>query len=454
MKTDIKSILHQLGETITAELDASNDRAVSAEKNTSRLLNGLIALVEVSRSSDAKSSGSSSSIVPKKDLPTTTKCELHRRSKISDEIFFQTLSMEWQSAEVFKSSLLLVGVKVGLGTVYNRMRKLSDAFPDMIESAPAPARWRLREPQYDDRDRTLDGQSSRKPLRNLKLGPSHKNPRNMRPGAITDVRERIADLPPPTQIFKPTLYHGNCFEVMKRLKDGSIDLILVDPPYGTTGLNIDPKINLSDLWAEYRRVVKPTGTIAMFGSLPFSATLIVSAMDLFKYDLVWIKNNVTQSLQAANRPLKQHEDILIFSCGTTIQKSRSARRYTYNPVGQCSGGIKKVSPGKSTAYLANVKHKHGLEYESTTNNPRTTLYCPKDLNGIHQFQKPLDLLEYLIRTYSNEGDIVLDSFVGSGSTCIAAMRSGRQSIGIEMCDIHFHSAQQRVDCWLSRCEAQ
>jgi site-specific DNA-methyltransferase (adenine-specific) len=268
---------------------------------------------------------------------------------------------------------------------------------------------------------------------------------DMPPAAITDVRERIAATTPPQQMFAPAIHRGDCFEAMKSMADGSVDLILTDPPYSTTLLDIDPVIDVAALWAEYRRIIKPTGTIVMFGSQPFTSRLIWEARDLFKHDLVWIKNRATASLQARNRPLKQHEDVLVFTPGTTIQAARTSRRYTYNALGQTSAGLRKVSKGTQSTHLHHVTHNPGREYEGTTNNPRTTLYCPKETGGLHPFQKPLDLLEYLIRTYSNEGDLVLDTFMGSGGTCVAATRSGRRSIGIEMSEKYYRVARKRVE---------
>ncbi|MFN3678054.1 MAG: DNA-methyltransferase [Sphingomonas pseudosanguinis] len=320
--------------------------------------------------------------------------------------------------------------------------KLAAELPDMIEEAADPVRWRLRSPSYIKpvADTLKKARLSAKGRRSEPAAPANDMP----PAAITDVRERVLAETPPMQMFAPVLHHANCFDAMKSIPDGSIDLILTDPPYATTGLDIDPLIDLTALWAEYRRIVKSTGTIIMFGSQPFTSRLVWEARDLFKHDLVWIKNRATGSLQARNRPLKQHEDVLIFSMGTTIHRERSARRYAYNALGQASAGMKKISMGKHSAYLHDVKHYPGRVYEGTTNNPRTTLFCSKDKGNLHPFQKPLDLLEYLIRTYSTEGDTVLDTFMGSGGTCVAAMRSGRRAIGIEMTAKYFRVAKERI----------
>lgn len=444
MTQPIHDILTQLGAAITAQLEIANDRAASAEIEYARLRDGLRALV----GGDAHNAPSPANDVA--DIPSiepVAKADpvgngARNRSQISDESFLTALTSDWQGAHAIRKALISAGVKVAYGTVYQRMAKLAGAFPDMIEEAVEPVRWRLRSPSYIE-PVTDAPKRTRKPAKALRSKPVAPV-KGMPPAAITDVRERVAAATPPMQMFSPTLHHGDCFEAMKSIADGSVDLILTDPPYSTTGLDIDPRIDLTALWAEYRRIIKPTGTIIMFGSQPFTSRLVWEARDLFKHDLVWIKNNATGSLQARNRPLKQHEDVLVFSMGTTIQQRRSSRRYTYHAMGQESAGLRKVSEGKHSTYLHNVTHNAGRVYEGTKNNPRTAVFCPKDKDDQHPFQKPLDLLEYLIRTYSNEGEVVLDSFMGSGSTCVAAMRAGRRSIGIEMTEKYFLVAEKRT----------
>lgn len=444
MTQPIHDVLNQLGAAITAQLNAANDRAALAEIEYARLRDGLRALV----GGDAPSASA-----PANDIADITAIEpapkadpvgdgARNHSQSSDEPFLTALTSDWQGAHAIRKVLLSSGLKVAYGTIYKRMAKLAGAFPDMIEEAVEPVRWRLRSPSYIKpvADTLKKARLSAKGRRSKPVATANDMP----PAAITDVRERVAAATPPIQMFSPVLHHANCFDAMKSIADGSIDLILTDPPYSTTGLDIDPRIDLTALWTEYRRIIKPTGTIIMFGSQPFTSRLMWEARDLFKHDLVWIKNNATGSLQARNRPLKQHEDVLVFSAGTTVQQRRSSRRYTYHPLGQESAGLRKVSKGKHSAYLRNVTHNAGRVYEGTKNNPRTTVFCPKDKDDLHPFQKPLDLLEYLIRTYSSEGDVVLDSFVGSGSTCVAAMRSGRRSIGIEMTEEYFRVAEKRM----------
>lgn len=446
MTQPIHDILTQLGAVIATQLDAANDRAARAEADYAHLCEGLRMLVGVgpqpaTTPANDVLDAATSAIAAKPD-PVDDAAQ--SRMTIPDQPFLDALTSTWQGAHAIRKAMSAAGLKVAYGTVYKRMAKLTATFPDMIEAAvEQPAGWRLRVPAYvEPALNVANPMSSPKKVRAAKRPPPAND---MPPAAITGVRERVAAELPPQQIFMPTLQRGDRFEAMKSMADGSVDLILTDPPYSTTGLDIDPTIDLTALWAEYRRIIKQTGTIVMFGSQPFTSRLVWEARDLFKHDVIWIKNRATQSLHARNRPLKQHEDILVFSTGTTIHESRSPRRYTYHALGQTSAGMKKISKGKHSTYLHDVKHYPGREYEGTTNNPRTTLFCPKDEQRLHPFQKPLDLLEYLIRTYSNEGDVVLDTFMGSGGTCVAAMRAGRRSFGVEMTDKYYRIAQMRVE---------
>jgi len=445
MTQPIHDILNQLGVVISAQLEAANDRAVSAEADYARLCDGLRKLVGVdARPASVPANDLSDAVAPATAIAKADPVgdAAPRRTTIPDQPFFDALTSTWQGAHAIRNAMSASGLKVAYGTIYKRMAKLTAAFPDMIEATAEPAGWRLRVPTYVE-PVSKEAKSKRPPAK-ARASETPPPANDMPPAAITNVRERVTAEAPPQQMFAPMLHRGDCFEAMKSMADGSVDLILTDPPYSTTGLDIDPSIDLTALWAEYRRIIKATGTIVMFGSQPFTSRLVWEARDLFKHDLIWIKNRATQSLQARNRPLKQHEDILVFSTGTTIQESRSSRRYAYHALGQTSAGLKKVSESKPCNYLRDVKHNPGREYEGTTNNPRTTLFCAKDEGHLHPFQKPLDLLEYLIRTYSREGDVVLDTFMGSGGTCVAATRSGRRSIGIEMTDQYFDVAEKRI----------
>lgn len=444
----IQIILEQLGATIAAQISAANDRAEAAETEFARWQTALRSLIgEMPRKEPLAAANDALDVPAPEVAPVATNV----RTGIADQVFLDALTAEWQSAHAIRKALIVSDHGVAFGTVYKRMEKLTATFPDRIEATVEPARWRLRAPNSSEKIGADNLVTLSRPVKSSKPGQKQKKslplpvPANdMPPSVITDVRARIVGEPAPAETFAPDLRHADCFEVMKSMADGSVDLILADPPYNTTGLDIDPKIDLTALWTEFRRIVKPTGTIILFGSQPFTSRLVCEASDLFKYDLVWLKNRATQAFQARNLPLKQHEDILVFSLGTTISANRTNRRYTYNALGQRSAGMLVVSKGKHSAYLRNIKHNPGRQYEGTTNNPRSTLYCPKDKRGLHPFQKPLPLLEYLIRTYSNEGEIVFDPFVGSGSTCVAALQTGRRSIGVEATRKYSAIAEHRV----------
>ena len=442
MTQPIHDILQQLGTALTAHLDAANDRAVAAETEYARLRDGLRALVGGEPAAHKNiAAAATPELATAKPKANPGEKNGRRRSTIPNEPFFDALTFEWQSAHTLRNAMIASGVKVAFGTVYKRMKRLAVDFPHQIEREAKPDRWRLRVPTGADKDSASMTVTSKPAPTLTKMTPPANE---MPPSAITNVPALVAAEPAARELFRPSLHHGDCFEVMKSIPDNSVDLILVDPPFGLTGLKIDPLIDLDAMWAAYRRIITPTGTVVAFGSQPFSSRLVCGAPDLFKHDLIWIKNRATGALQARNRPLKQHEDILVFSAGTTIQANRSSRRYTYNPLGQRSAGIRVASAGTQSTHLRNVKHNPGRQFEGTTNNPRTSLFCPKDGN-LHPFQKPVAILEYLIRTYSDEGDVVLDSFLGSGSTCVAAMKAGRRSIGIETDADHFAAAAKRIN---------
>jgi DNA modification methylase len=273
----------------------------------------------------------------------------------------------------------------------------------------------------------------------------HPEPRD-NASAIADISSA-----PKMQTGDATIYQGDCLEVMKTLPDDSVDLILADLPYGTTGLNIDRPLPLDELWAEYRRIIKkPHGNIVLFGSQPFTSKLVNSAEDIFRHSLVWEKNKPTGFQHASAKPLKRHEDILVFSCGVNISEKRTKRRATYNPQGVIQV-TKKAQGVSKVTYLSKAVRGHtaGADYVGLTNCPDDIIRIGKDkrVKGkeTHPFAKPVALLEYLIRTYSNAGEVVLDNTMGSGSTGVAALNTGRQFIGIEMNAKWFDVARQRIE---------
>lgn len=229
-----------------------------------------------------------------------------------------------------------------------------------------------------------------------------------------------------------SLYHGDCLEAMKSLGDSSVDCIICDLPYGTTNAPWDVLIPFEHLWSQYERVIKNDGAIVLFGSEPFSTKLRASNLSLYRYDWIWEKNIATQFLDANRKPLKSHETISVFS------KSQSR----YFPQGLVEVDSKgKMRAGKE----GDLYHKCDAPYDSKwTNYPRSVLHFDVDAKKEHPSQKPLELLRYLVKTYTEPGDLVLDNTMGSGSTGVACEQTGRMFVGMEMNDEYFRLSCRRI----------
>ena len=261
------------------------------------------------------------------------------------------------------------------------------------------------------------------------------------------------------------LHHGDCLEVMSSIPDGSVDLILADLPYGTTdrsgkkGSRIfkwDSVLALDKLWDHYKRVLKPNGTVVLTADQPFTSQLVLSNLDWFKYEWIWKKSRTTGFFTANYRPMKCTEDVLVFSEGGAAAASDKSGRgnMTYNPQGLIEKRVKKRNSRKRLGKLLgneefvgkNNKMLGNSEYEQKfTNYPNEILEFAIETGTIHPTQKPVTLMEYLIRTYSNEGETVLDNVMGSGTTGVAAVRSGRSFIGIELEEEFFTVAEERIN---------
>ena len=227
------------------------------------------------------------------------------------------------------------------------------------------------------------------------------------------------------------LGHGDCLELMKTIPDGSVDLILTDPPYGTTACKWDSVIPFEPMWAELRRVIKPNGAIVLFGSQPFTTALNSSNIENYRYEWVWIKPNTTGFQLAKKRPMKKHELISVFYC----------KQPTYNPQGLKPYGKinKRGSIGENWSDVKSNKY-----IQEFTNYPTQLLEFGYDKEKFHPTQKPVALLEYLIKTYTQENEAVLDFTMGSGSTGVAAKNTNRKFIGIELDQDYFEIAKKRI----------
>ena len=228
------------------------------------------------------------------------------------------------------------------------------------------------------------------------------------------------------------LGHGDCLELMKDIPDASVDLILCDLPYGTTRNKWDSVIPFPPLWAHYHRVCKPSAAIVLTAGQPFSSALVMSNPDAFKYQWTWVKTKITGVLNAKRMPVRKHEQVLVFSRGQT----------TYNAQGlRCKGTVTKQG-GNSDNY----GERSAAEYvQEWTNWPRDVLEVASEGKPVHPTQKPVALMEYLIRTYTDEGDTVLDNCMGSGTTGVACVNLGRRFIGIEKDERYFQIAKERIE---------
>jgi site-specific DNA-methyltransferase (adenine-specific) len=245
-----------------------------------------------------------------------------------------------------------------------------------------------------------------------------------------------------------TLYEGDCLELMKHIPDKSIDAIITDPPYGTTACKWDSVIDFKLMWEQLNRIIKPNGAILLFGSEPFSSALRMSNIKNYRYDWYWKKSKAGLFQHAKNRPMKAIETISVFSLAKWGHKSQVKNRLVYYPQGVKSIGEKTVTKNFNAGGIATERpNQVGKKYESFTGLPNDFLEYPNIVGKsvIHPTQKPVLLMEYLIKTYTNEGETVLDFTMGSGTTGVACVNTKRNFIGIEKDDNYFKIAKKRID---------
>lgn len=255
-----------------------------------------------------------------------------------------------------------------------------------------------------------------------------------------------------------TIYNEDCLVGMKRIPDGSIDCIICDLPYGKltdkTRARWDVDLDYNALFMEYRRLIKPNGVICLHGNEPFSSFLRMGMIDIYKYDIKWIKSKTTGFANANYRPMNKYEDIMVFSFANASAGGKS-NPMTYNPQGLVvSGKVKKNSSkrqglvGRSTNNLGsgNSLLNDNTEYvQKFTNYPSNVVHFSNPEKYFHPTQKPLELVRYLVKTYSNEGDLVLDNCIGSGTTAVACVKENRHFIGFELDKNFFDLAVERVN---------
>ena len=230
------------------------------------------------------------------------------------------------------------------------------------------------------------------------------------------------------------MYHGDCLDIMPNLPDNSVDLILADLPYEITAASFDVLIPFEPLWEQYNRIAKTNAAMVFTASQPFTTALIYSNLKNFRYEWIWEKPQGTNPMAAKVQPLKSHENIVVFY----------RKRPTYNPQMTLStpyGGFKSTKKKLGEVYGdLNSEHRDNPE---GTRYPKTVLRFKQE-KGLHPTQKPVPLMEYLIKTYTNEGDVVLDNVFGSGTTGVAAKKTGRGFIGIEKDENYFNEGEQRI----------
>lgn len=231
-----------------------------------------------------------------------------------------------------------------------------------------------------------------------------------------------------------TLHFGDCLDVMPTLPDQSVDMVLADLPYGTTACSWDSVIPLEPLWKQYRRICR--GPVVLFAQSPFDKALGVSNLAELRYEWIWEKTHATGHLNAKKSPMKAHENVLVFY----------REQPTYNPI-KTTGHLRKTATkrgDKTDVYGAQTFDK--ITYDSTERYPRSVLLFPSDKqkSKLHSTQKPVALCEYLIRTYTNEGDVVLDNCMGSGTTGVACANTNRRFIGIESDLKYYEIAVERL----------
>jgi DNA modification methylase len=239
------------------------------------------------------------------------------------------------------------------------------------------------------------------------------------------------------------LWNGDCIEIMRSIPGSSVDLILCDLPYGTTACKWDEVIPFECLWEQYNRISKENTTVVLFGKEPFSSKLRLSNLSNFKYDWIWVKDRSSNYINSKFQPLNNYETISVFNkMACTYSKKGNM---PYNP----QGLVKLDTPKKklrSTARVPELYHSNPNvdTYQEYENYPKAIISFPLERKTIHPTQKPVALLEYLIRTYTQENDLVLDNCMGSGSTGVAALNTGRKFIGIELNPTYCDMADRRI----------
>lgn len=238
------------------------------------------------------------------------------------------------------------------------------------------------------------------------------------------------------------LWQGDCLGLMKNIPDGAIDMILCDLPYGTTACKWDTVIPFEPLWEQYKRIIKKNGAIVLFGSQPFTSALGASNLPMLKYGLYWRKTRATGHLNAKKMPMKDVEDCLVFYAESPVYNPQGLKVLNKRQKNSASHVARGVSSDPTSVVTGGITNEDYLQ--EFTNYPRQMLDFASEGSTQHPTQKPAALCEYLIKTYTNEGDLVLDNTMGSGTTGLACMNINRNFIGIEQDANYYEIAKRRI----------
>lgn len=238
------------------------------------------------------------------------------------------------------------------------------------------------------------------------------------------------------------LYFGDCLELMQKIPDKAIDMILTDPPYGRTCAKWDNIIEFDKLWEQYERIIKENGAIVLFAQSPFDKLLACSNLKLFRYEWIWQKTQATGHLNANRMPLKAHENILVFYKRLPVYHPQKTLGHPPSHKSSCS-----IEKQNQTTLYQKVNQVHHYEGGSTERYPRDVICFSSDKQTcyLHPTQKPVALCEYLIKTYTDKNDVVLDSCMGSGTTGVACITTQRKFIGMEKDEQFFSVARNRIE---------
>ena len=240
------------------------------------------------------------------------------------------------------------------------------------------------------------------------------------------------------------IYNMDCLDGMKQIPDDSVDAIICDLPYGTTRNSWDSIIPLEPLWKEYERIAKKRAAIVLFSQMPFSAMLVASNPKLFKYEWVWVKESPTGFLNSNFAPLKVHENILIFSKSSAAFVRDKAKAMNYFAQMRPGKAYSAKQGAPSTNYDNKRMREPVMKNYKAERYPLDVVKFQRDRNSLHPTQKPVELVRYLIRTYSEVGGVILDNCMGSGTTAVAAIQERRRFIGAEADKKYFEIAQERI----------